>query len=142
MSIVLPSSAEKLGKADAQADYNEKLLPAVKSRPDLFLPEHLSTHYTLERYHIMGSRILSRSFIVEKWNEDEDENEAANTSLGSAMDVEPSRNEETPGVPMETEDNSDDNDDDDDDDEEASDVAMVPMADILNARYQTENVSG
>jgi hypothetical protein len=92
----------------------------------------------------MGSRILSRSFIVEKWNEDEDENEneneAANTSLGSAMDVdEQSHAEERPDVAEEMGENDND-EDDEDDDEDSSDVAMVPMADILNARYQTENV--
>jgi SET domain-containing protein 6 len=82
----------------------------------------------------MGSRILSRSFIVQRWNEDEDENEAANTSLGSAMDVDEQR-------PAPESEEINDEDEDEDDDEDSSDVAMVPMADILNARYQTENVS-
>ena len=34
-----------------------------------------------------------------------------------------------------------DEEDEDDDDEDPSDVAMVPMADMLNARYESENVS-
>lgn len=90
----------------------------------------------------MGSRILSRSFVVEKWEGDEDEDEdetsaeAADTSLGSAMDVdEQDHDHETADHAEASEDSSDE------DGEDSSDVAMVPMADILNARYQTENVS-
>jgi len=55
-------------------------------------------------------------------SEPEDNADNANTSLGSAMDV-----DELPPT----------NDDDDD----PSDVAMVPMADLLNARWGSGNVS-
>lgn len=114
-------------------------------------PEYLiPRHYSVERYHIMGSRILSRSFNVEKWEAEEDENEEANTSAntaGSAMDV-----DETPGDEQDANDGSNahgeengdeenSNDDDDEEDEDSSDVSMVPMADMLNARYGSENVS-
>ncbi|KAF9452763.1 SET domain-containing protein [Macrolepiota fuliginosa MF-IS2] len=130
------SVVEKLGKTEAEVDFNERLVPAVKSRPDLFRPEDLPTHYTLGIYHIMGSRILSRSFVVEKWEGDEDEDEtpgeAANASMGSAMDVDgQDHDQEKTGDAEDSEDAEDEDD--------SSDVAMVPMADILNARYQTEN---
>ncbi|KAJ3564428.1 hypothetical protein NP233_g8304 [Leucocoprinus birnbaumii] len=133
------SVVEKLGKADAELDYTTKLVPAVKSRSDLFPPDDLLTHYTLDMYHIMGSRILSRSFVVEKWNGDEDEDDDAagnvgNTSLGSAMDVDDRDQGQGSEHAEEEEEDGDDEDVDD-----SSDVAMVPMADLLNARYQTEN---
>ncbi len=87
----------------------------------------------------MGSCILSRSFVVEKWEPDEDE-EAINvvdTSLGSAMDVdEQDENQETTDHTEGAE-----NGDEENEEEDSSDIAMVPMADMLNARYQTENVS-
>lgn len=133
------SVVEKLGKADAEVDYTTKLLPAVKSRPDLFLPNDLSTYYSLGVYHIMGSRILSRSFVVEKWNGDEDEDDAAGTagniSMESAMDVD----EKDPNQDPDRVGHEEDSEDEDEDEDDPSDVAMVPMADILNARYQTEN---
>lgn len=87
----------------------------------------------------MGSRILSRSFVVERWAGDEDENEAANgaanTSLTSAMDIDEQNYGDTNGHHSDQEE-----DGDNEDEEDSSDVAMVPMADMLNARYQTENV--
>jgi len=100
-------------------------------------------HYSLDVYHIMGSRILSRSFSMESWDKNGDESDdVGDTGMDSAMKVD--QNFEDPDM------NHDDDDDDDDgsnrsDDEEdtddSSDVAMVPMADLLNARYQMANVS-
>lgn len=77
----------------------------------------------------MGSRILSRSFHVE---EDLDEDDEAEGELVPE--------------PHATEDEMDQDDDDNDmdydsDEENSADVAMVPMADILNAQYKSENVS-
>ncbi|KAL4245586.1 Ribosomal lysine N-methyltransferase 4 [Abortiporus biennis] len=142
---------DKIGRGEAEKDYNEKLIPAIQSRPDLFPPEVIPRFYSLERYHIMGSRILSRSFHVSEWkpsdHDEEDEDEAdendhhdgeegegyveANTSLGSAMDVDEPE--------IRTEGDEDDSDSDDEDVEDPSDVAMVPMADMLNARFESEN---
>jgi SET domain-containing protein 6 len=116
-------------------------VPAVKSRPDLFLQEHLDRWYTLERYHIMGSRILSRSFQVEKWDpsaNDEEEGGApqAGMSVGDGYPgpVDPDKG---CGDNVEEEHNDDSDDEDDDD---SGDVAMVPMADMLNARFGCNNV--
>ncbi|KAF9653963.1 SET domain-containing protein [Thelephora ganbajun] len=131
----------KIGRSEAENDYYNKVVPAVKSRPDLFFPEHLDRWYTLERYHIMGSRILSRSFQVEKWdpaaNDEEDDG-----VLQPEMDVDGDD-------PTSAEPNEKDNDDvaeghggdsdDGDDGDDPGDVAMVPMADILNARFGCNN---
>jgi N-lysine methyltransferase SETD6 len=83
---------------------------------------------------------------VEKW-EGEDGNEEnieantstdngmeiANTSAGSGMDV-----DEDPADAAQPDESVDG--DDDDDVGDSSDVAMVPTADMLNARYGCENV--
>ncbi len=77
-------SPDKLGKQEAENDYNLKIVPLLQvsslihthllefirhlqTRGDLFLPYLLPTTYSLHNYHIMGSRILSRSFHVERW---------------------------------------------------------------------------
>ncbi|OBZ70756.1 N-lysine methyltransferase setd6 [Grifola frondosa] len=80
---------EKIGKKEAEQDYYEKLIPAIQSRPDLF-PANSSQYYSLERYHLMGSRILSRSFNVEQWKGEEsedNEDEHANANASDLMDV-------------------------------------------------------
>jgi SET domain-containing protein 6 len=87
----------------------------------------------------MGSRILSRSFNVEKWDsgEDEEENAAANTSRGSEMDVDAPQGSEG-------DESASHHDEAEEEDgvgiDDSSDIAMVPMADMLNARYGSENV--
>ncbi|KAG1736035.1 hypothetical protein EDB19DRAFT_1928708 [Suillus lakei] len=137
---------DKIGRDEAERDYHEKLAPAIKTRPDLFPSDKIDTWYTLHRYHITGSRILSRSFNVERWGgeveqdaehdseEDSNEDAQANTSIGSAMDVDDSGNG---GEAVDEE--SSDRDGDDEDMGDTSDIAMVPMADILNARYDSVN---
>ncbi|KAJ7680818.1 SET domain-containing protein [Mycena polygramma] len=132
------SVVEKLGRSDAERDFREKLLPMVQSRPDLFPPETIPIYYTLEIYHVMGSRILSRSFDVENEDPEDDTegDEAANTSLGSAMDVDGSH-EETESAHGDSE--LADGDEDPEEDEEPAGVSMVPLADMLNAQYGSEN---
>jgi len=100
----------------------------------------------------MGTRISSRSFTLEAENKDEDHEDIGNTSSGSAMDVDVApldagrihsrdhasgedhaditESEEQPDQP-----------DNDEEEEEGAEVAMVPFADILNARYRAENVN-
>ncbi|KAJ7782346.1 SET domain-containing protein [Mycena maculata] len=128
----------KLGKADAERDFKGKLLPMVQSRPDLFPLETIPIYYTLGIYHVMGSRILSRSFDVEKDDPEEEPEEdgaPADTSLGSAMDVDGPQDEtESPH-----EGDSEPDDDSEGDEEEPFGVSMVPLADMLNARYGSEN---
>lgn len=137
---------DKIGRDEAERDYHEKLAPAIKTRPDLFPSDQIDTWYTLHRYHIAGSRILSRSFNVERWEgeveqdvgyvseEDGNEDTRADTSIGSAMDVDGSGDS---GEAVDKE--SSGRDSDDEEIEDTSDIAMVPMADILNARYDSVN---
>ncbi|KAI8968075.1 SET domain-containing protein [Trametes punicea] len=129
---------DKIGRDDAERDYYEKLVPAMKTRPDLFPEDKLPAFFSLERYHVMGSRILSRSFHVEPWKgehtDDQDEqgeDEAANTS---AMDIDHNEREGDTGEPA-----SPRRPKHDEEREDPSDVAMVPMADMLNARFESEN---
>ncbi|PPR01715.1 hypothetical protein CVT24_001591 [Panaeolus cyanescens] len=136
------SVVDKLGKENAEHDYNEKILRVVKAFPHIFPTEAIPQHYSLEKFHIMGCRIMSRSFTLEiqegeegeGQSNDNDENEIqpddGNTSMGSAMDVD---HEDDPKQTSEEQ-------DEDEDEEDETEVVMVPLADFLNARYQTENV--
>ncbi|KAG6891484.1 hypothetical protein C0992_005622 [Termitomyces sp. T32_za158] len=130
------SVVEKLGREEANQSYAEKLLPAIQSRPDLFPPES-AKHYSLANYHLMGSRILSRSFTVEQWNSGEGEKwseDALPNTRDHEMDV------DSYGGPEGLhEDSSSHHSEAEEEEEEDSDIAMVPMADMLNARYRSEN---
>ncbi|OSD07030.1 SET domain-containing protein [Trametes coccinea BRFM310] len=145
---------DKIGRDEAERDYHQKITPALKSRPDLFPGDKLSEFFSLERYHLMGSRILSRSFHVEPWKgehlDDQDEEEDHDAGNSSAMDVDPEEGASTAkaGPTLETEEPGDgseelqievEDDDEDEDREDPADVAMVPMADMLNARFESEN---
>jgi N-lysine methyltransferase SETD6 len=135
----------------------------LKERPDLF---PIQEAYTLDKYHMMGSRILSRSFTVQRWrasddpendnaaaeedNDAEDDDEAvaaANVSQSSAgMEVDQDAGmdaivAEAQGTAAAANEGEDNDDNEEDDEEDPGDVAMVPMADMLNARYGCENVS-
>ncbi|EGO25889.1 hypothetical protein SERLADRAFT_437599 [Serpula lacrymans var. lacrymans S7.9] len=137
---------DKIGREDAERDYYDKLLPAIQSRLDLFPPTLIDQHYSLAKYHVMGSRILSRSFQVEKWDGPASGEHDANVSSDStAMEVDGEVSvTQVHGDYNDDEDISRDiddgsSDDDDDETEDPSDVAMVPIADLLNARYGSEN---
>lgn len=134
---------------------NPRCYPS-QSWPDLFPHEKLAQHFSLERYHLNGSRILSRSFHVETWKgehteEDDDGHDDADDDEGenSAMDIDPQPTADVENHGPEPEDETDEandvqleegEDSDDEDREDPSDVAMVPMADMLNARFESENV--
>lgn len=91
----------------------------------------------------MGSLILSRSFNVEKWQgeDDDDDTRKADTRSHDEMDIDevPSPANDD-GEPSQDSHEDETYNNDDDDAEDSSDVAMVPMADMLNARYGSENV--
>ncbi|CAE6530009.1 unnamed protein product [Rhizoctonia solani] len=135
------SIAEKIGREDAEKEYTGRLVPLLESRPDLFLPSHLNTYYTLEQFHIMGSRILSRSFHVEEDEAGKEADPDVSMESSKSMDVDRSREEANP--PIEDQENENEQeiggDSDSEDGESVEDVAMVPMADMLNARYGGEN---
>lgn len=64
----------KVGRADADADYHNLLVPFIAAHEQIFFgtdlqgsfDERVQKHYSLQLYHQMGSRILSRSFHVKK----------------------------------------------------------------------------
>ena len=97
----------------------------------------------------MGSRILSRSFNVEKWDGEDDSDADADSvskhqrSTDMDVDEDPPAPKSDQELPDEAQENSlidDDDSEDEGEDADSSDVAMVPMADMLNARYGSENV--
>ena len=124
----------KIGKEQAVQDYTEIILPLVERRSDIFGD---SAKYTIELYNRMGSAVLSRSFHVEAYetesDDDEAETSAQDVSMTSATSV-PADGESGAAGP-------EGNDDIGslDDDEDASVVAMVPWADMLNARPDLNN---
>jgi SET domain-containing protein 6 len=91
-------------------------------------------HYSLEAYHIMGSRILSRSFQVEALSTIDSVDSPADE------DAEMSLDESSPHALNDNGSDETEGDDDDDDDDGSANVAMVPLADMLNARYGCGNV--
>ena len=91
---------------------------------------------------------MSRSFQVSKWEGELDDKPGGSPTAvevdavadSTAMDVDA---QEPRGEEGETEipDAPGDESDDDEDGDDPADVAMVPMADMLNARFESENVS-
>jgi SET domain-containing protein 6 len=108
----------------------------LKRRDDIFLPEHLDSFYTLDRFHINGSRILSRSFQVEYFVGEEEEKGTASMSV----DPEPVGTDAQMQQKTEEEDTTDTEELGEDEREGITDVAMAPMADVLNARNRCDNV--
>jgi len=77
---------------------------------------------------------------MESWNENGDGgDDVYDTGMDSAVKVD--QNFEDPDMNHEEEDDGSNRSDDEEDTDNSSDVAMVPMADLLNARYQMANVS-
>jgi SET domain-containing protein 6 len=74
----------------------------------------------------MGSRILSRSFQVEALS--------TTDTVDSSQDAEMNLDEPSPHTV------NDNDEDETDDEDDPANVAMVPLADMLNARYGCENV--
>jgi SET domain-containing protein 6 len=94
----------------------------------------------------MGSRILSRSFHVEKW-ESEDAEDQRLVGDDEAMEVDGKdaatgvdhAATEQPPVSHDQTEGAGEEEEEEEDIEDPSDVAMVPLADALNARYGSEN---
>lgn len=87
----------KVGKEEAEKDFEEVVLPFVRKYPDVFGD---AGQYTLDLFHHMGSLVLSRSFHVESTEDSDEEG---------------------------------DSDEEEEEEESVGDVAMVPLADLLNA---------
>lgn len=128
------SIPNKIGKEEATKDYLEKVRPYIWERASIFfgslegsapLDDLIDEHYSLENFHITGSRILSRSFHVK------DAKEGILGEEGKEYDDREMRSDE--------EDESDQDDSDDEEKEDIETVSMVPMADMLNARSGCDN---
>lgn len=140
---------ETIGREEAEADYHQIVVPLIRSRPDLFpIPTSNQVKawtwddfYSLKVYHLMGSLALSRSFEVnvspqsddhhdegeevddEKSVEDQDENGDVSMTAASASSTGLNDEEEEEEVGLNT----------------SEGVAMIPLADILNAKSGCEN---
>ena len=85
----------------------------------------------------MGSRILSRSFQVEALSKPDS---IDSSQTGAEEDAEMNLDEPSPHTVNDNDSDETEDGDDDDDDDDPANVAMVPLADMLNARYGCENV--
>lgn len=104
----------KLGKEEAEAKYHEEVLPFVQSLPTMFGDiEMVKRWFSVEQYHVMASRILSRSFHVKSQSVHK-----ADSRHGAGDGEEEEEEEER---------------------EHVGDISMVPMADMLNARSGSDN---
>lgn len=163
------SIADKIARDEAEADYHNKALAYIRSLPGVFLQgaegekqreAELEKWYSLETYHIMGSRILSRSFHVKSRKkglegktvdmddlddgDDEEESEAEVLEDEGEGDGSDGEADEINNDAQDNDSDSDSDDDDDDDEEEQEqenviDISMTPMADMLNARFESDN---
>lgn len=119
--MFLTVGIEKIGKQEGEESFRTIALPIVRARPDLFPNPDL---FTVDLFHHMGSLILSRSFTVEPIEipgEEDVSMEKSNTSLpDTSIEMNASTEEE-------------------EEEDGAADVAMVPFADILNARSGHHN---
>ncbi|KAF8342326.1 uncharacterized protein EI90DRAFT_1330827 [Cantharellus anzutake] len=152
--------ADKIGKEEAEAEYHSRIVPVLESRKDLFSLPLKAAFFTLENFHRLGSSILSRSFHVEEWSgqdkdpsdndelhkghalpDDQSGSSKTNEAEDTAMEVDDPPSSLCP--PEETEQGTDaleaEDSDSDDEGEDTADISMVPMADMLNARYGCDN---
>ena len=146
---------DKIGRTEAEADYHECVLPYVQQYPDVFLgpgvhdvPAEISKWYHIDLYHRMGSLLLSRSFHVKRDLNHAESDDADISSAPAEVAVERAipRNEvqDEQGDDEEEEAEIEIQDDEDDEEkgeneEDVRDISMVPMADMLNAKFGSEN---
>ncbi|KAI7967288.1 hypothetical protein MJO29_000565 [Puccinia striiformis f. sp. tritici] len=128
---------EKIGKEEAEQDYFEVIKPLIESRADIFVvPEGTSweTNYGISRYHQMGSLILSRSFHVEASSEisTQEEDISMDSISTGHHSVHDSSLDQT-SLHSET------LDEEEEEREAVQDIALVPLADLLNAKTGSEN---
>ena len=110
---------DKIGKQGADESILGSIAPIVRANPNLFPPVNGLSSYEgdagtvalLELAHVMGSLIMAYAFDIEKAEEDDDEAEGSNDGYMT------------------------------DDEEEQLSKGMVPLADLLNADADRNNVS-
>lgn len=111
---------DKIGKQGADESILNSIAPIVRANPALFPPVNGLASYDgdagtaalLELAHIMGSLIMAYAFDIEKAEDDEDEGDAGDESYMT------------------------------DDEEEQLPKGLVPLADLLNADADRNNVCG
>jgi hypothetical protein len=172
-----------VGKTSAEETYKTKIVPLLEvcntsaatlslilllqKYPEVFTPDPSSNHrtiphFTVDDFHVQGSRMLSRSFSVPKetvgpdpmgdvtmqsaGDEPDEQDAEMNQDLDGEDDNGAAREETTQadGTLEQEEDAEDDEDESDDEDGsevDAEEEVMVPVADILNAAYDLDNVS-
>lgn len=147
---------DKIGRMEAEVDYRECVLPYIQQYPDVFLGPDvadvqagISKWYHVDLYHRMGSLILSRSFHVKRDLNHAEGDEADISSAPAEVAVEramPRNDAQDDQVDEEEEEEADIEIQDDEDDEakeeneeDVRDISMVPMADMLNAKFGSEN---
>lgn len=122
-------------------DFN-KLMYSAQKYPTVFQPSPRSSNaiepFSLQHFHIQGSRILSRSFTVEASRAGRaipsgEKAEDGDVSMRTSKSEKQSAGDH--------EGHSEDEDEEDEDEDEPSEQVMVPMADMLNAAYERDNVS-
>lgn len=110
---------DKIGKQAADESILESIAPIVRANPSLFPPVNgiqsyegeAGTAVLLELAHTMGSLIMAYAFDIEKTENDDDEPEGEDENYMT------------------------------DDEEEQLSKGMVPLADLLNADADRNNVS-
>lgn len=111
---------EKIGRSNAEESIRDSIAPILAKRPDLFPPPPGLASWEgdagdaalIQVGHVMGSLIMAYAFDIEKSEDDDDEGEANDESYMT-----------------------------DDEEEEQLPKGMVPLADLLNADADRNNVS-
>lgn len=146
---------DKIGREDAEADYRECVLPYIRQYAHVFLGAEatnveagIATWYSVDMYHRMGSSILSRSFHVKRDLSEAEPDEADITSAPAevavvrAMPQEDEHENEESDNEVDIDIDDENESEEEGDDENVRDISMVPMADMLNAKFGSENVRG
>ncbi|KAG0149390.1 hypothetical protein CROQUDRAFT_669256 [Cronartium quercuum f. sp. fusiforme G11] len=136
---------KELQASTAEADYHQLVAPLIRQRSDLFPVPISSTgkawkwddFYGLEIYHCMGSLVLSRSFEVDVNPENEDETELDAEEFVDNKDENGGDTSMTAASASSRPEEGDDQEEEETSNSEG--VAMVPLADMLNAKSGCEN---
>lgn len=145
---------DKIARAEAEEDYHTYVRPYIEQYPHVFVSHVSDAHavieqyYHMDMYHRMGSSILSRSFHVKRDLSHAEPDEADISSAPAEVAVERAMPRGDEGDEVDHEESAeidvdeDDENDDEEKDEDVQDISMVPMADMLNAKFGSENVRG
>ncbi|CAB4386106.1 uncharacterized protein OCT59_022493 [Rhizophagus irregularis] len=101
---------DKIGKADAEKQFNDHFLPIIQSNSSIFD----SNIHNLELFHCMGSLVMANAFQDKIRNKNIEENQDKNEE-----DEEDEENE--------------------DEEDEKEEITMMPMADMLNHKTGFNN---